>query len=596
MDKNQTGNIFDFKMLKRVLQYASPYKKLFGFSLLMILALSLAGPFRPKLIQIAIDNHISTHDWLGVKRMVLILVVILIFDAIFRYFFMYSSRYLGQLVIKDMRVKVFRHIMNMRLKYFDTTAIGTSTTRTVNDIETINQIFTQGLMQIVADVLLMLVILIWMFAENWKLTLISIVTLPLLFWATYIFKESVKGAFQKVRNAVSDLNAFLQEHITGMKIVQIFAAEKQEYQKFHKINTKHKNALVEAVFYYSVYFPVVEILLSIAIGLMIWLGATMIFDGTLMSGDMQREEQVGILFAFVLWINMLYRPARMLAERFNTLQMGIVASERVFKLLDREETIANNGNVKDKSIAGNIDFQNVSFAYTDGDYVLKDISFSLKKGETLAIVGSTGSGKSTIINVLSRLYPIAKGKVLLDNIDFQDYDLDFYRSQICTVLQDVFLFSGTIIDNVRLYDKTISIEKIKAAAKMIGADEFIEKLPGGYDYEVMERGATLSLGQRQLISFLRALVFEPSILVLDEATSSVDTETEQIVQHAIDKLVTDRTSIVIAHRLSTIQNADKIIVLDKGKVLEIGNPKELLQIEDGHFRKLYDAQFDKEVS
>lgn len=585
-----TGNVFDIKLLKRVLAQAKPHRKLFWSSMILSLLLAFAGPLRPELIQRTIDDYVIMGNYQGLITMMIILVALLVVESILNYLFIFYSRYLGQAIIKDLRVKVFGHVLDLRLQYFDKTPIGTSTTRTVNDIETINDIFTNGFIQIVADILMIIVIVTWMFLKSWQLALVSLITMPFLFYSTYVFKESLKSAFQRVRNQVSKMNAFLQEHITGIKIIQIFGVEKQEYQKFESINKDHKQANIDAIWAYSIFFPVVEIFLSVAIGLMVWIGASMLTKGTLIT-TLGANASVGLIISFVLWINMLFRPIRFLAERFNTLQMGLVASGRVFALLDRNEFIENEGKIKDKAIEGKLDFKDVSFAYTDEDYVLKNINFSLKPGEMLAIVGSTGSGKSSIINVLSRLYPLNKGQILVDNISIEDYELGFYRSQICTVLQDVFLFSGSIIDNVRLMDESITEQDVINAARLIGAEYFINRLPGGFHYKVMERGATLSLGQRQLISFLRAIVFKPSILILDEATSSIDTETEQVVQRAIDNLVVNRTSIVIAHRLSTIQNADKIMVLDNGEIVEVGTRAELLRIENGHFRELYESQF-----
>lgn len=588
-EQNISGNLFDFELLKRVIAQAKPHKKLLFGSITLSLLLAFAGPLRPELIQRTIDDYVIMGDYNGMLNMMIILVVLLVIESILQYLFIFYSRYLGQAIIKDLRVKVFGHVLDLKLQYFDKTPIGTSTTRTVNDIETINDIFTNGFIQIIADIMMILVIVTWMFMKSWQLAIVSLITMPFLFYSTYLFKESIKSAFQKVRTQVSKMNAFLQEHITGVKIIQIFGVEKQEYEKFEKINKDHKEANIDAIWAYSIFFPVVEVFLSVAIGLMVWIGASMLTKGTLTT-TLGGTASVGLIISFVLWINMLFRPIRFLAERFNTLQMGLVASGRVFDLLDRKEFIANNGKIDNAEIQGKLEFKNISFAYNNDEYVLKNLSFSLEKGEMLAIVGSTGSGKSSIINVLSRLYPLNKGEILLDGKSIEAYELDFYRSNICTVLQDVFLFSGSIIDNVRLMNENITEEEVINAAKIIGAEEFINQLPGGFHYKVMERGATLSLGQRQLIAFLRAIVFKPSVLVLDEATSSIDTETEQIVQRAIDNLVVDRTSIVIAHRLSTIQNADKILVLDNGEIVEMGTRAELLK-KNGRFKELYESQF-----
>lgn len=573
----------DYELLKRVLKLAKPHKALFWSALFFSLSLAVISSFRPKLVQITIDTAISNYDYNFLLLMSLGILGVVVLEAAFRYLFIYISRTLGQEVVKDLRIKVFKHIINLKLSYFDKTPIGTSTTRTINDIETINSIFTQGFTQIIADISTIVFILVFMFYTSPIMALVSISTLPLLLYTSYVFKNKVKATFQTIRTKVAELNAFLQEHISGMKIVQIFGVEKQEYEKYEKINQDHTDANVATIWYYSLFFPTVEILLSIAIGFMVWMGASFIIEGSHCITE-------GLIISFILWINMLFRPIRFLAERFNTIQMGLVAAERVFKLIDESNHIENQGTIKNVDIKGNIEFKNVHFSYTPDKEVLSHISFEIEEGETLAIVGSTGSGKSTIINILSRLYDINKGEILLDGENIENYELGFLRKQICTVLQDVFLFSGTIEDNIRLLDKNISTEDILKTAQQIGADEFINKLPNGFQYEVMERGATLSLGQRQLISFVRALVLDPTILVLDEATSSVDTETEEIVQKAIDKMIANRTSIIIAHRLSTIQNADKILVLQNGTIVEYGKREELLKL-NGPFKELYENQF-----
>lgn len=573
----------DFDLLIRVLHLAKPHQKYLWLSLAFSLILAAISAYRPKLIQQTIDKSIHAYSFDYLWLMTLIIFIIILSEAILRYLFIYISRVLGQLVIKDLRVMVFGHLIHLPLSFFDTTPIGTATTRTVNDVETINEIFTQGFLQIIADVATILFLLGIMFYTSVPLALVSVSTLPFLLLVSYIFKEKVKASFQTIRTKVAELNAFLQEHITGMKIVQIFGVEKQEYEKYTKINQDHTDANVDTIWYYSLFFPAVEILLAVAIGFMVWMGAHFLIKGT----DGVSE---GLIISYVLWINMLFRPIRFLAERFNTLQMGLVAAERVFKLIDHTAVTENNGNIKDVAIAGEIRFEHVHFSYNPEKEILKDINFSIAKGETLAIVGATGSGKSTIINILSRLYAINDGAIYLDNVNINEYDIHFLREQICTVLQDVFLFSGTIEENIRLLNTSISLEDIQATAKKIGADDFIQRLPNGYQYQVMERGATLSLGQRQLISFVRALVQNPSILVLDEATSSVDTETESFIQTAITKMTKDRTSIIIAHRLSTIQNADKIMVLQNGTIVEYGSRKELLD-KNGIFTALYNNQF-----
>lgn len=584
MQTETKKNNTDYKQLWKVIKLSFPYKSLLFSTTILSLVLALLGPLRPELIQQLIDKHVLQFKP-GAQGLIILIIVTLFLESILRYFFIYSSNKLGQSVVKDLRSRVFKHVINLKLSYFDKTPIGTTTTRTVNDIETINNIFTQGFIQLLSDVLTLLIIIVWMLLKSWQLALVSMIVLPLMVLSTYVFKESVKKAFQKVRTQVSLLNAFLQEHISGMRLVQIFGAEQQEYDKFEKINEKHKEANVEAIWAYSIFFPVVEILLAVAIGLMVWLGADMLISKKLVT-SFGEPASVGLIIQFILLINLLFRPIRFMAERFNTIQMGLVAANRVFELLERDDSIANYGKLENVEIEGKVEFKNLSFAYTKDDYVLKDISFTLPPGNTLAIVGATGSGKSSIINLLCRLYEWQQGEIYLDDRNVKDYELSFYRKQMSTVLQDVFLFSGSILDNIRLLDESVSEEEVHKAAKLIGADEFIQNLPNAYNYQVMERGATLSLGQRQLISFVRALVFNPKILILDEATSSVDTETEYIVQQAIDKLIKDRTSIVIAHRLATVQNADYVLVLEKGEIVEFGSKKDLLSSK-GAFHKLY---------
>lgn len=584
--KNQDNpsQSMDVKMLWKVIKLASPFKLLLIATILYALILALLGPLRPELIQRLIDQNILGTGS-NSQTLVVLIICTLMAESILRYFFIYSSNKLGQSVVKNLRTSVFKQVLSLNLSYFDKTPIGTTTTRTVNDIETINSIFTQGFIQLLADVLTLVIIVAWMFLKSWQLALISLIALPFMILSTYIFKESVKKAFQKVRTQVSLLNAFLQEHISGMRIVQIFGAEKQEFDKFKGINDKHKEANVEAIWAYSIFFPVVEILLAIAVGLMVWMGAGLLIRNNL-STTFGTPADVGLIVQFILLIGLLFRPIRFMAERFNTMQMGLVAARRVFQLLDREDRILNEGKIKNVKISGKIEFKSLKFAYIEKDYVLNDVSFHLPAGKTLAIVGHTGSGKSSVINLISRLYNWQDGEILIDDISIRDYDLTFYRQQISTVLQDVFLFSGSILDNIRLLDKNISDEKIKKAAELIGANEFIEQLPNQYNYQVMERGATLSLGQRQLISFVRALVFDPKILILDEATSSVDTETEFIVQKAINKLIQNRTSIIIAHRLATIHSADYVLMLDNGTIVDFGSKDELLS-KSGPFKKLY---------
>lgn len=578
--------LFDFSLLRRVLSFAAPYKKQFYVSILLTILLAAVAPVRPWLIQVTVDKYIANNLVRMVIDITLVQIVLLFIETLFRFAFSYLTSWLGQTVVKDLRVAVYNKIIRLRLGYFDRTPIGTLTTRTINDVEAINDMFSDGLISIVADLLMIIAILVIMFIADWRLTLISLCAFPVLIIATYIFKESVNKSFFRVRNAVAALNAFVQEHITGMLVVQAFAAEKKEYERFKAINRDYRKANIDAIFAYSVFFPVVEIISAISIGLLVWYGSVEV---------MHTNGTPGIIISFIMYINMLFRPLRTLADKFNTLQMGMVASERVFKVLDNKENIENRGMLTPEKIAGDIRFEKVWFAYKDEQYVLKDISFHAKPGATLAIVGHTGSGKTTIISILNRLYEIQKGSIKIDGADIRDYTLDFLRSRIGVVLQDVFLFSGSIYENITLRNPHISRAQVEQAARLIDMHDFILQLPGGYDYNVMERGSTLSLGQRQLISFVRALLYNPAILVLDEATSSVDTESEMLIQRAIDKLISNRTAVVIAHRLSTISKADTIIVMDKGEIKEMGTHEELLRLQ-GFYFKLHDMQYKKEAS
>ena len=572
----------DWTLLKRVLSQATPYKTTFAIASVLAIVLAPLAILSPYLIQQTVDNYILIFNPKGLNRMIMLLASILLLNGILRYSFIYSTNWLGQSVIRDLRVKVFKHITTLRLKYFDKTAIGTSTTRTINDIETINTVFSQGVITIIADILSLVAVLSIMFYTSWQLTLICLTTFPFLILSTYIFKEKVKVAYQKVRTQISKMNAFLQERITGMRIVQIFNAEEKELKTFKRINRDYTQANLDSILYYAIFFPVIEILSATSLGLLVWWGARGVIAG---------QVTLGALIAFPIYLNMLFRPMRMLADKFNTLQMGLVAADRVFDVLDNTEFIEDKGEIKPEQLEGSIEFKEVHFEYNEGEPIIRGIDFKINPSETLAIVGSTGSGKSTIINILNRFYEIKSGEILVDNINIKKYDLEAYRKRLAMVLQDVFLFSGTVHENITLRDESISRETVVEAAKLIGADEFIQKLPGAYDYQVMERGATLSMGQRQLISFVRALVFNPDILILDEATSSIDPESEGIIQYAIEKLITKRTSIIIAHRLSTIRHADQIMVLDKGKIMEIGTHEELLKNENGHYKELYEMQF-----
>lgn len=585
MEKEKvSGNIVDLKVLGRLFAFAKPYIGKFYFVVFLTLALAVLVPIRPLLIQKTIDEDVSVGNYDGLVNMTIILVVLLFAQAIVQYYHTYVSGWLGQYIIKDIRIKLFNHIQNLRLKFFDKTPIGRLVTRNVSDIETLAEVFSTGIAGMVADILQLLVILGLMFWTSWQLTLVSLALLPILLFATYVFKEKVKVSFNDVRTAVSNLNTYVQEHITGMNIVQIFNAEKREYEKFKEINKEHKKANIRSVMYYSIYFPVAEIIQAGGIGLVVWWGA---------SGVVQGEVTLGVLIAFIMYIQMFFRPIRMIADRFNTLQMGIVSSNRILDLLDNNDHIPDNGQYKPAEIAGDVRFTDVWFAYNDEDWVLKNINLDVKHGEILALVGATGAGKSSVINLLNRFYEINKGEIQLDGRNIRDYDLSTLRKHIAVVLQDVFLFSDSIYNNITLRNPDISREKVIEAAELVGAKSFIDRLPGGFDYNVMERGSTLSVGQRQLISFVRAMVYDPKIIVLDEATSSVDTETEELIQTAIEKLMKGRTSIVIAHRLSTIQNANKILVLDKGEIVEKGTHDELLK-HDGAYAQLHKMQY-KEV-
>ncbi len=550
-------------------------------SMFLTVLLAVISPMRPYLIQLTVDKYISGQLMQMLITITIIQVLLLLLETVMRFYFSFLTNWLGQSVIKDLRVTVYRKIVHLNLGFFDKTPIGTLTTRTINDIEAINDVFSEGLISIIADMLMIIAILVVMFVEDWRLTLVSLSPFPVLIIATYIFKESVNKSFYRVRNAVSALNAFVQEHLTGVAIVQAFTGEKREYARFRQINKEHRTANIDAIFAYSVFFPVVEIILAISLGLMVWWGSNKVLN---------YEVSQGVMIAFIMYLNMLFRPLRMLADKFNTLQMGMVASERVFRIMDSDDQIADTGSKDAAGMKGAITFDHVYFAYKDAEYVLKDIDFAARPGETIAIVGHTGSGKTTIISILNRLYDIQKGRILIDGTDIKDYPLSALRSKIGVVLQDVFLFAGSVYENITLRNPAITIEEVEAASRMIGLHDFIMQLPGGYDYQVMERGSTLSLGQRQLISFVRALLYNPSILILDEATSSVDTESEMLIQQAIDKLISDRTSIVIAHRLSTISKASKIIVLDKGEVREMGTHEELLKM-GGFYYKLHSMQF-----
>jgi ATP-binding cassette subfamily B protein len=534
------------------------------------------------LIQTMIDDYIFKGDVAGMTRVAFLIFGLLVVEVVMRYFFLYHADWLGQATIRDLRVRVFRHITRLNLRYFDRTPIGQSTTRTINDIESVNTVFSEGSITIVADLLTLTAVTAMMFYASWELALVVLAVFPLLIWGSYQFKESVRKSYEVVRNQVALMNAFLQERISGMRIVQIFHAEDREAAKFKAINRDYTQANLNSITAYAIFFPVVDIISALSLGLMVWYGA---------QGVLHDRISIGTMVAFPLYISMLYRPIRMLADKFNTLQMGLIAAERVFKLLEEEHLPENTGTLVPDKLEGRVIFDAVHFSYVPDAPVLHQVSFEINPGETLAIVGSTGSGKSTIINLLSRFYEINGGAITIDGKDIKDYDVYALRRRMAVVLQDVFLFSGTVLENITLRDNSVTTEQVIAASQLIGAHAFIEKLPGGYHYQVMERGATLSMGQRQLISFIRALVFNPDILILDEATSSIDPESESVIQHAIETLTEKRTSIIIAHRLSTIRHASSILVLEKGQVLQYGTHEALLQDSEGKYRELYEHQF-----
>ncbi|MHA4810332.1 ABC transporter ATP-binding protein [Flavitalea flava] len=598
-EEKKKKTVFDFGLLRRVFQYAAPYKRRLYISVALSILLAVLSPLRPFLIQVTINDFIrkGAGSDLSLKQRMEVLVIgvtllqigLLLIETVARFYFSFITAWLGQTVVKDLRVAVYRKILGLNLSQFDKTPIGTLTTRTINDIESINDIFSDGLIPIIADLLSIISILAFMLYADWRLTLICLTPFPFLVLATWLFKESVNKSFIRVRNAVAALNAFVQEHITGMQIVQTFAAESRESVKFKKINKEHRNANINAIFAYSVFFPLVEIVLAVSTGLLVWWGAGQVLH----LPEQQAAELTGKIVAFFLYLNLLFRPLRVIADKFNVLQMGMVASERVFRVMDNEDTTRTEGNYAPDKIRGKIEFNKVYFAYTDDKYVLKNISFMVNPGETIALVGHTGSGKTSVISLMNRLYPIQQGEIRIDDVRVEDYKLDDLRKNIGVVLQDVFLFSGSIKDNITLRNEDIPEEKVIEAAKLIGMHDFIMRLPGGYDYNVMERGSSLSMGQRQLLSFIRALLYDPSILILDEATSSVDTESELLIQEAIDKLIAGRSSIVIAHRLSTIRKASQIIVLDKGEIRETGTHEQLLA-KGGFYAKLHEMQFSKQ--
>jgi ATP-binding cassette, subfamily B, multidrug efflux pump len=577
------GSAFDWPIVRRILSYTRPYKVLFALALLLTLLSAALSPAIPYVFQYILDGPTLRGDVGGVRYWILLSLGLLVVRGLMMYALTYLTGWLGQAVIRDIRMQVYNHITDMKPKFFDKNPVGMLQTRTISDVETLNDVFSEGIVNILGELLTIIFILIVMLATSWKLTLVVLTSLPILLAGTWMFKNAVKSAFQGVRKYVSLMNSYLQEHITGMLVIQIFNREKVEYERFEKLNREHRDANLRSVTAYSIFFPVVEIVTALATALLVWYGVGSVLDGFV---------TFGVLVAFLMYINMFFRPIRMLADQFNTLQMGMVSAERIFKILDHEEKIPNEGTLMAPAKGSDlhISFEKVWFAYNDQDWVLRDVSFDVEMGHKVAIVGSTGAGKSTIINLLTRFYEINRGKISINGEDIENYELSQLRQLVGLVLQDVFLFSGTIYENITLNNAAISLEDAKRAAEIVGADKFIEQLPGGYQYNVQERGATLSAGQRQLISFARVIAFDPSILILDEATSNIDTESEEIIQAAIEKVLFGRTSIIIAHRLSTIQKADQILVMEKGQIIEHGNHQTLLD-QNGVYKKLYTLQF-----
>ena len=594
-NKTETNGLL---LLKRIFSFAAPYKKKFYTALFLAFFLAAIAPIRPLLIQFTLNNGLNgqmASQYINgpggfIIEITIIQIFILLIESGCRFLFTFTTASLGQNVVKDLRVSTYEKVVHLNLSQFDKTPIGTLTTRTINDIESVNDIFSDGLIPIIADLLSITSVLAYMLFVDWKLTLICLLPFPFMIIATYFFKETVNKSFIKVRNAVAELNAFVQEHITGMALVQAFAAEKREQKHFEKINREHRIANVKAIFAYSVFFPIVELVSALSVGLLVWWAAR----NSLHVPEAEAKKIGGVITSFILCVNLLFRPLRLIADKFNVLQMGMIASERVFKVLDNEDSTINEGRNDAPLDSANISFKEVFFSYIGNQFVLKNVSFSIEAGKTLAIVGHTGSGKTSIISLINRLYKVNSGQVCVNDVNIENYELGFLRSKIGVVLQDVFLFSGSIMDNVTLRNPDIAPERVVQAAKLIGMHDFILQLPGGYQYNVMERGATLSLGQRQLLSFIRALLYDPSILILDEATSSIDTESESLIQNAIQKLISGRTSIIIAHRLSTIRKADKILVLDRGEVKEIGSHDDLM-LRQGYYYQLHQMQFSGEI-
>ena len=581
-----TGKTFDLTIFLRLMSFAKRYKLNFFIATLSTILLAVVSLLNPYLIKETVDQYITEKDSQGLMYNIMLMFGVVLLETLLRFTYIYFANWVGQHIIRDIRAKIFRHILEFKMSYFDTNAVGKLVTRVVSDIETIAAFFSTGVFTIISDILQMFAIAALMFYFNWKLAFIALSVLPILIYATRVFQQAIKSTFQEVRNQVANLNGFVQERVTGMKIVQLFNREKIEFKNFNEINNKHKEAYVKTIWYFSIFFPIAEILSSIGIGLIVWFGSKQIIGGAV--------PGPGTVMAFVQMANMLFRPLRQIADKFNQLQMGIVSGERVFKVIDTQSSIVKNGTIEVEKLKGNINFKDVKFSYIKDEEVLKGISLDVKSGQTIAIVGATGAGKSTIINLINRFYDIESGTICVDDISIQEYSLESLRKQIAVVLQDVFLFSDSIFNNITLKNENISLEEVKKAAKQIGVHDFIMTLPGNYQYNVKERGAMLSSGQRQLIAFLRAYVSQPSILILDEATSSVDSYAEKMIQYATETITKGRTSIVIAHRLATIKQADKIIVMDQGLIVEEGTHNQLLEKEKGYYKNLYDKQFGLE--
>ena len=581
MQQRKQAGPFNWELLFNIFSLALPYRGKFFTAVFLTISIAILGPLRPYLIQHTLDTYVTKNDSVGLLNFSLLLFFLLLLQSAIQWWSTLLANFLGQQIIYDLRNKVYNHLLSLKLKYYDQTPVGTLVTRSISDIETISEVFSEGMINIAGDIIQIVVLLVLMFGTHVKLSLVCLSVLPVLFYSGYLFKEKIKTSFEDVRTQVANLNTFVQEHLSGMQLVQLFNRENEELDKFKKINAEHRNANIQSVFYYSVFFPVVEVLSAISIGLLVWYGSKEV---------LAEEISLGVLVAFILYINLFFRPIRQLADRFNNLQMGMIASERIFQLIEDISPKETEGNKILNQTRGNIEFCNVSFAYTPNQPVLKNISFSVQPGKTIALVGKTGAGKSSIIQLLSRFYDIESGEILIDGANINQYTLASLRSKISVVMQDVFLFNGSILENIQLYNKTLSEDQIIATAKLLGAHDFIMRMPNGYQQIITERGANLSVGQRQLISFTRAMVTDPAILVLDEATSSIDHETEEIIQHAIEKMRAGRSSIVIAHRLSTIANADEILVLEKGEIVERGNHQNLLQ-NSGYYKNLYEKQF-----